>query len=57
MKLFTAFQMRAADVAAADTGIPLLLLMEEAGRAVAEAVLRQPNPDVLILCGGGQQRW
>ena len=53
MKLFTASQMRAADASAADAGIPLLLLMEGAGRAVAEVALRHPNPDVLILCGKG----
>ncbi|CAA9587393.1 MAG: NAD(P)H-hydrate epimerase / ADP-dependent (S)-NAD(P)H-hydrate dehydratase [uncultured Truepera sp.] len=54
MKLFTAPQMRAADAAATEAGIPLLLLMEVAGRAVAEAALRHfPDPDVLVLCGGG----
>ena len=53
MKLFTAAQMRAADAAAADAGVPLLLLMEQAGRAVAEVALRYPGPDVLVLCGGG----
>ncbi len=45
--------MRAADAAAADAGVPLLLLMEQAGRAVAEVALRYPYPDVLVLCGGG----
>ncbi|MDQ3396228.1 MAG: NAD(P)H-hydrate dehydratase [Deinococcota bacterium] len=55
MKLFTAQQMRAADKAAADAGIPLLLLMESAGRAVAEAALRHwpEAADVLLLCGKG----
>lgn len=53
MKLFTAQKMRAADKAAADAGIPLLLLMERAGYAVADAALRLPNPDILILCGKG----
>ena len=54
MKLFTAQQMRAADRAAADAGIPLLLLMEHAGRAVAEAALRHfSNQPVVILCGRG----
>ena len=53
MKLFTAAEMRAADRAAADAGIPLLLLMEHAGHAVAEAALDQPDADVLLLCGKG----
>ena len=54
MKLFTAEQMRAADRAAADAGIPLLLLMEGAGRAVAEAAKQHFAPQtVLILCGKG----
>ncbi len=54
MKLFSAEQMRAADQAAADAGIPLLLLMEGAGRAVAKAALRYFTPQtVLILCGKG----
>lgn len=55
MELFTAHEMRAADQAAANAGIPLLLLMENAGRAVAEAALRHfPKcSDVLILCGKG----
>ena len=53
MKLFTAAQMRAADAAAAAAGVPLLLLMEAAGRAVAEAALRSSDADVLVLCGKG----
>ena len=54
MKLFTAEQMRAADQAAAAAGVPLLLLMEGAGRAVAEAALRHfDQKAVLILCGKG----
>lgn len=55
MHLFTAAQMRAADAAAAQAGIPLLLLMEEAGRAVAETALRNfPDSErILVLCGGG----
>ncbi len=55
MHLFTAAQMRSADAAAAQAGVPLLLLMEEAGRAVADAA-RQGFPDaerVLVLCGKG----
>jgi len=55
MKLFTAQEMRAVDRAAADAGIPLLLLMEEAGRKVAEATLHHfPEAQtVLVLCGKG----
>ncbi len=53
MKLFSAQQLRAADRAAADAGIPLLILMENAGRAVAEAALRHPDQTVLVLCGKG----
>ena len=55
MHLFTAAQMRAADAATAQAGIPLLLLMEEAGHAVADAA-RRGFPDaerVLVLCGKG----
>ena len=55
MKLFTAQQMRSADQAAADAGVSSLLLMENAGREVAEAT-RRHWPDakhVLILCGRG----
>jgi len=55
MKLFTAREMRAADAAAVAAGIPLLLLMESAGRAVAEAALRAfpEHEGVLVLCGRG----
>ena len=54
MKLFTAEQMRAADSGAAAAGIPLLLLMEGAGRAVAKTALRHFDlKDVLVLCGKG----
>lgn len=55
MKLFTAREMRAADAAASDAGIPSLLLMEGAGRVVAEAALRgfPDHTNVLILCGRG----
>lgn len=55
MKLFTAAQMRAVDAAAAQAGIPLLLLMEEAGRTVANAALRHfpGSSEVLIVCGRG----
>lgn len=55
MKLFSARDMRAADAAAAEAGIPLLLLMEEAGRAVAEAALQHFPADapLLVLCSTG----
>ncbi|HKI58822.1 MAG TPA: NAD(P)H-hydrate dehydratase [Trueperaceae bacterium] len=55
MRLYTAAQMRAADAAAADAGMPAQLLMEAAGRAVAEA-LRGRFPEgerALVLCGKG----
>lgn len=55
MRLFTAAQMRAADAAAAAAGMPTLLLMEAAGRAVAEAT-RERFPQAqraLVLCGRG----
>ena len=55
MKLFTAQQMRNADRAAADAGVSSLLLMESAGRAVAEAAGRHwpGTKHILILCGRG----
>jgi ADP-dependent NAD(P)H-hydrate dehydratase / NAD(P)H-hydrate epimerase len=55
MKLFSAREMRAADEAAVAAGVPLLLLMEGAGRAVTDAALRHfPDlPSVLVLCGRG----
>lgn len=55
MKLYSAREMRAADSAAADAGIPLLLLMEEAGRAAAQAATTHFPSDipVLVLCGKG----
>ena len=61
MKLFTSKEMRAVDRAAMDAGIPSLILMETAGRKVADAVLAHvssshasPNPGtILVLCGKG----
>ncbi len=54
MKLFSAQQLRDADQAAVNLGIPSLLLMEAAGRKVAEAALRDwPQAQVLVLCGKG----
>lgn len=55
MRLYTAAQMRAADAAAAEAGVPAQLLMEAAGRAVADAVLDGfPGTErALLLCGRG----
>lgn len=53
MKLFTASQLRRADELAVAAGIPLLVLMEAAGRAVAKASLTFEFETVLILCGPG----
>ena len=55
MRLFNAAQMRAADQAAIDAGMPALLLMEQAGRAVAEALWQHwpQHKRVLLLCGKG----
>ncbi len=58
MELLSAEEMRAADAHAIETlGIPSLVLMENAGRAVAGALLRD-YPDladrgVVVLCGKG----
>ncbi len=55
MQLFTADQMRQADAMAVEAGISLDTLMENAGRAVAEAALRYfPKAKTfLVLCGKG----
>ena len=54
LALFSVAGMYAADAAAADAGTPGLTLMENAGRAVVEAILRRwaPRP-VAVLCGPG----
>jgi NAD(P)H-hydrate epimerase len=57
--VLTAAQMKAVDRAAIDQlGVPGLVLMENAGRAVAEAVLRErpriTGLDVRVVCGAGQ---
>jgi ADP-dependent NAD(P)H-hydrate dehydratase / NAD(P)H-hydrate epimerase len=53
MILVTAEEMRAADRAAIDDlGLPAALLMEHAGRAVADAV-GTPRGPVAIVCGSG----
>jgi ADP-dependent NAD(P)H-hydrate dehydratase / NAD(P)H-hydrate epimerase len=47
-------EMRAIDAASAAAGMPTRTLMENAGRAVAEAiVLRFPQQPVAVLCGPG----
>ena len=52
--ILTADAMRAAEQAAMDTGTTVEELMERAGTALAEAVLRFAGPaPVLILCGPG----
>ena len=54
LALFSVAEMYAADAAAAEAGIPGLTLMENAGRAVAQAIVRRwaPRP-VAVLCGPG----
>ena len=54
LALFSVAEMYAADAAAAKAGIPGLTLMENAGRAVADAVVRRWRPrPVSVLCGPG----
>lgn len=54
MRYVTARQMKAIDHrASTEFGIPPILLMENAGRAVAEEVLRSRPRRVLVVCGGG----
>lgn len=55
MKLFTAAQMRQADEAAVQAGIPSQVLMEAAGQAVTHTLLSEfSEPQTfLILCGKG----
>src|SRR5882757_8603910 len=57
--VLTAAQMKAVDRAAIDQlGVPGLVLMENAGRAVAEAILRErpriAEVDIRVVCGAGQ---
>ena len=54
LALFSVAEMYAADAAAAEAGIPGLTLMESAGRAVADAIVRRWGPrPVSVLCGPG----
>lgn len=47
-------QMAAADAAAIEAGVPGTALMENAGRAVAEAIMERFDPvSVVVLCGPG----
>jgi NAD(P)H-hydrate epimerase len=53
-EILTVAEMYAADRFAAEHGVPTLALMENAGRAVAdEIVKRWPRCSVLVLCGPG----
>jgi hydroxyethylthiazole kinase-like uncharacterized protein yjeF len=54
-EIITVAQMYAADRFAAEHGVPTLALMENAGRAVADVVLRRkPTPcPAVVLCGPG----
>ena len=57
MKVTTAAEMRSVEERAAALGLTSLVLMETAGHALAQAVLRQasaPRPRVLVLAGPGQ---
>ena len=61
--LLTAAEMRAADMAATSRlGVPSMILMENAGRGIADVIRRElPNAggapsgagDVAIVCGSG----
>lgn len=55
LALLNVAEMMAADAAAIAAGTPGIVLMEKAGRAVADAVTRRirPGQSVLVLCGPG----
>lgn len=55
LALLSVAEMTAADAAAIAAGTPGIVLMEKAGRAVADAVTRRirPGQRVLVLCGPG----
>lgn len=53
-EIITVAQMRATDEASAQAGVPTRTLMENAGRAVAEAIVRRfPQQPTAVLCGPG----
>ena len=54
MKLYSADEMSRADRNAQDLGIPGGVLMERAGAAMAEEILKRYSPKrALVVCGGG----
>lgn len=53
-EIITVDEMRAIDEASAAAGVPTRTLMENAGRAVAEAIVRRfPQQPTAVLCGPG----
>jgi hydroxyethylthiazole kinase-like uncharacterized protein yjeF len=53
-EILTTTEMAAADAMAVSSGIPSLTLMENAGRAVADAIVERYRPcPVTVLCGPG----
>jgi NAD(P)H-hydrate epimerase len=53
-EILTVAEMAAADACAVAQGVPSLILMENAGRAVADAIVaRFPRGRVAVLCGPG----
>jgi NAD(P)H-hydrate epimerase len=54
-RVLTAAEMKAVDAAAASHGLPSAVLMENAGRALAEAALRSAGPHghFVVVCGTG----
>jgi ADP-dependent NAD(P)H-hydrate dehydratase / NAD(P)H-hydrate epimerase len=55
MRIVTSAEMRAIDAATAQTGVPFLQLMENAGKAVADEILGDyPSAEnICVLCGKG----
>jgi hydroxyethylthiazole kinase-like uncharacterized protein yjeF len=53
-QIITVEEMRAIDAASAKAGVPTRTLMENAGRAVAEAIVQRfPRQPTAVLCGPG----